>query len=122
MAAMAALQSSLTSLSLSSNSFLGQRLSPPTLYAVPVPYPTSPRCLFSIFFCSVAFKLILYRYIKAYFDFIFLKLLFFVGNMCFKIVAFFSNFLCYVAFYFMLGLGVAIMVVFPCFISLLVKS
>ncbi|XP_075671102.1 large ribosomal subunit protein uL24c isoform X2 [Castanea sativa] len=34
MAAMAALQSSMTSLSLSSNSFLGQRLSPPTLYPV----------------------------------------------------------------------------------------
>ncbi|XP_062170713.1 large ribosomal subunit protein uL24c [Alnus glutinosa] len=44
MAAMAALQSSMTSLSLSSNSFLGQRLSPPTLYAVPAK-PTEKPCL-----------------------------------------------------------------------------
>ncbi|GMY31489.1 50S ribosomal protein L24, chloroplastic [Fagus crenata] len=44
MAAMAALQSSMTSLSLSSNSFLGQRLSPPTLYPVPAK-PSEKPCL-----------------------------------------------------------------------------
>ncbi|XP_040987954.1 50S ribosomal protein L24, chloroplastic [Juglans microcarpa x Juglans regia] len=44
MATMAALQSSMTSLSLSSNSFLGQRLSPPTLYAVPAK-PSEKPCL-----------------------------------------------------------------------------
>ncbi|ONI13058.1 hypothetical protein PRUPE_4G200400 [Prunus persica] len=44
MAAMAALQTSMTSLSLSSNSFLGQRLLPPTLYPVPANLTAKP-CL-----------------------------------------------------------------------------
>ncbi|KAH7546618.1 large ribosomal subunit protein uL24c [Ziziphus jujuba] len=44
MAAMAALQSSMTSLSLSSNSFLGQRLSLPTLCPSPAKSPEKP-CL-----------------------------------------------------------------------------
>ncbi|XP_038903308.1 50S ribosomal protein L24, chloroplastic [Benincasa hispida] len=44
MAAMAALQSSMTALSLSSNSFLGQRLPPPTIYAAPVTSKEKP-CL-----------------------------------------------------------------------------
>ncbi|XP_022142723.1 50S ribosomal protein L24, chloroplastic [Momordica charantia] len=44
MAAMAALQSSMTSLSLSSNSFLGQRLPLPTIYAAPVTSKEKP-CL-----------------------------------------------------------------------------
>ncbi|KAJ7981631.1 50S ribosomal protein L24 [Quillaja saponaria] len=44
MAAMAALQSSMSSLSLSPNSFLGQRLSPITLYPVPVQSTEKP-CL-----------------------------------------------------------------------------
>jgi hypothetical protein len=83
MAAMAALQSSMTSLSLSSNSFLGQRLSPPTLYPVPVLYPANPLSLFfffSILLCFLAFKLIVYWYMKFHYDFN-LKLWFFVGNI-----------------------------------------
>ncbi|KAJ7948508.1 50S ribosomal L24-like protein [Quillaja saponaria] len=47
MAAMAALQSSMTSLSLSSNSFLGQRLSPITVYPVPVQSTEKP-CLITM--------------------------------------------------------------------------
>ena len=72
MAAMAALQSSMTSLSLSSNSFLGQRLSPPTLYPVTVPYPTNPLTffVFSILLCFVAFKLVVHCYMKFHHDFL----------------------------------------------------
>ena len=112
MAAMAALQSSMTSLSLSSNSFLGQRLSPPTLYAVPVPYPISPLSIFSNFLCS--FWFFFFFFFSNYCS------LLVIYNGCFKIVAFFSNFLCNVVFNFMLVLRVAIMVVFSCFISLLI--
>ncbi|KAM6580409.1 large ribosomal subunit protein uL24c [Cannabis sativa] len=46
MAAMAALQSSMTSFSLTSNSFLGQRLSPATLCLVPIKSTEKP-CLIS---------------------------------------------------------------------------
>ncbi|KAL6199283.1 hypothetical protein ACLB2K_029068 [Fragaria x ananassa] len=42
MAAMTALQSSMTSLSLSSNSFLGQRLSPLTIYPLPGKLTSKP--------------------------------------------------------------------------------
>ena len=79
---MAALQSSMTSLSLSSNSFLGQRLSPPTLYPVTVPYPTNPLTffVFSILLCFVAFKLVVHCYMKFHHDFL-LKLQFFVGHI-----------------------------------------
>lgn len=72
MAAMAALQSSMTSLSLSSNSFLGQRLSPPTVYPVTVPYPTNPLTffVFSILLCLVAFKLVVHCYMKFHHDFL----------------------------------------------------
>ncbi|KAG9160003.1 hypothetical protein Leryth_005743 [Lithospermum erythrorhizon] len=47
MAAMAALQSSFTTISISSNSFLGQRLLPPPLCPPLVKYPAEEPCLIS---------------------------------------------------------------------------
>lgn len=78
MATMAALQSSMTSLSLSSNSFLGQRLSPSTLYAVPVPYILLFLLVSSYISCFVPSKLM---WVCVRNPFSPLKLSFFFGNI-----------------------------------------